>query len=105
MTWSVIELGWVDGQGSDNIQGWGTAELWQTSPNWHLTFFAIGAEVGQLSSPLWVLVGKVPYANMANGSIVEPLILTAHATMKLCTYSRLVGVRASCTMAAGAASV
>lgn len=61
--------------------------------------------MGQLSSPLRVLVGKVPYANMANGSIVEPLILTARATMKLCAYSGLVGVRASGTMAEGAASV
>lgn len=61
--------------------------------------------MGQLSSPLWVLVGKVPYANMGMGSIVKPLILTAHATMKLCTYSGLVGVRESYTMAAGAASV
>lgn len=52
-------------------QGWGPAEWWQTSPNWHLTFFASATGVGQLSSPLWVLVGKVPYANMANGLYCE----------------------------------
>ena len=29
----------VGAQGGEGLQGWGTVEWWQTSPNWHLTFF------------------------------------------------------------------
>lgn len=93
MTWSVREFGGVGEQGGGGIQGWGTAEWWQTSPNWHLTFFLpLAVEWASFQALSGSLLEKCLMQIWRMGSIVKPLILTAHATMKLCAYSGLVGV-------------
>lgn len=83
----------VGKQGGEGIQGWGTAEWWQTSPNWHLTFFLpLAVEWASFQALSGSLLEKCLMQIWRMGSIVKPLILTAHTTMKLCAYSGLVGV-------------
>lgn len=74
----------VGEHGGEGLQGWGTAEWLQTSPNWHLTFFLpLALEWASFQALSGSLLEKCLMQIQRMDAIVKRLILTAHTTMKL----------------------
>lgn len=91
VTWSVRELRWVSWEGKDYRGG---VLLNDGKPlligTWH--FLPLALEWASFQALSGSLLEKCLMQIWRMGSIVKPLILTAHTTMKLCAYSGHVGV-------------